>query len=166
MTQHKKQLSMACTTCGVVFYKPSTCSMKEWTQQRKFCSYSCRRFTDDVKKRISLTKKRDVGTPRGATHPNWKGGVATEQDTARHSVAYKNWRDSVYRRDRWTCTDCGIHCQKGNIIAHHLITFADRIDLRYEISNGVTLCRPCHARVHKEDLQIARRLKIAQITHT
>ncbi len=154
-----------CITCNKEYAKPSTCSLKEWGT-RKFCSYSCRRFTQEVKNRISATKKSSPDTLRGERHHNWKGGVWAEQDTARHSAQYKTWRDSVYRKDNWSCADCGIHCQKGNIVAHHLVSFADHPELRYEINNGQVLCRPCHARVHAEELQLARIIYRSRITHT
>ena len=55
------------------------------------------------------------------------------------------WRDSVFRRDGYTCKDCG---QGGQIQAHHILGWASHRDSRYDIDNGVTLCRECHATKH------------------
>jgi len=117
-----------------------------------------RKLTDDHKKKIA-------DSHRGDKAYQWKGGVSDESTIARRSPEYKEWRDSVYRRDRWTCHDCGIKCLQGNIVAHHLISFADRKDLRYEISNGQVLCRPCHARVHQYERDLARAMARAKIIY-
>ena len=73
------------------------------------------------------------------------------------------WRTAVYQRDRWTCQDCGIKCQRGNIVAHHLVSFVSRKDLRYVVENGQVLCRPCHARVHSEERNLARSVVRAKV---
>lgn len=99
----------------------------------------------------------------GENHWDWKGGITPEHHLARKSQEYAEWRTAVYMRDRWTCQDCGIKCQKGNIVAHHLISFTDREDLRYVVSNGQVLCRPCHARVHQEERDLARSIARARV---
>lgn len=84
----------------------------------------------------------------GAKNVNWKGGVSGEHRTLRKSKAHKVWSSEVYRKNGWHCIDCNIKCQKGSIVAHHLQNFADFPDLRFDVSNGVTLCRSCHAKRH------------------
>lgn len=101
-----------------------------------------------TREQISATKKTRTTTIRGEKHHNWKGGVVSEHQKARGSLAYVNWRDAVYARDNWTCQTCGIKCKKGNIVAHHIQEFADVLDLRYDVSNGLTLCRACHVIHH------------------
>jgi hypothetical protein len=32
--------------------------------------------------------------------------------------------------------------------AHHLIKWSDSVELRYELDNGITLCRRCHFKAH------------------
>lgn len=56
---------------------------------------------------------------------------------------YKNWRLSVFLRDNWTCQNC----KKigGYLEAHHIKSWSHYADLRYDINNGVTLCKGCHA---------------------
>jgi hypothetical protein len=65
----------------------------------------------------------------------------------RHSQEYKDWRKSVCKRDNWTCQRCGKNFKRdnNNLHAHHLNSFADFEDQRFDISNGVTLCSVCHA---------------------
>ena len=83
----------------------------------------------------------------GSNHWNWKGGIGSENRIIRSSTKHKEWAKSVYKRDYWTCQECGY---KGKqIIAHHIKSWKDHHDLRFEISNGITLCRSCHIKIHK-----------------
>ncbi len=54
---------------------------------------------------------------------------------------YKQWRMAVFERDHFTCRDCG---SKRGIEADHILPWVSHPSLRYDISNGRTLCRPCH----------------------
>lgn len=84
---------------------------------------------------------------RGKNHWNWKGGLSSEEKLIRQSIEYKEWRLEVYKRDHWTCQDCNI--KQSYPIAHHLKSFHDYPELRFEIYNGVTLCRSCHLKRHR-----------------
>jgi len=85
----------------------------------------------------------------GDEHWNWKGGVTPLNILLRSRPEYKEWRKAVYERDRWTCQDCGIHCDDKNIVAHHIMSFKDYPELRHEPQNGITFCRACHASLHQ-----------------
>lgn len=51
------------------------------------------------------------------------------------------WRSKVKKRDGYKC----LRCHSGtNLTAHHIIPFAISPELRFKLSNGVTLCRECH----------------------
>lgn len=85
---------------------------------------------------------------RGSAARNWRGGKVAESQCIRGRIEYKEWRQAVFARDNWTCQDCG---KRGSrtIHAHHIKEFAKYPDLRFEVSNGVTLCKPCHENRHK-----------------
>lgn len=87
---------------------------------------------------------------RGENHWNWKGGITPENHKLRQTKEYKKWRLAVYARDYYTCQDCDTHCTSKTIVAHHLKSFNDYIELRFEVDNGITLCRKCHKKRHKE----------------
>lgn len=70
----------------------------------------------------------------------------------RRTKQYATWRTSVFERDRYTCQECGQ--VGGELEGHHIKPFAKYVKLRYEIKNGVTLCKMCHKERH-------RRLKLA-----
>ena len=84
-------------------------------------------------------------------HWNWKGGISGANVLIRQSSEYKVWRKKVFERDAWTCQHCG--ATKVWIHAHHIKDFSTHEDLRFEISNGITLCRRCHYKVHGKQVK-------------
>ncbi len=61
---------------------------------------------------------------------------------------YKRWRSEVYKRDRRQCQLCK---SKKKLEAHHIRTWSKFPQLRFDINNGVTLCRACHKKVTKNE---------------
>jgi hypothetical protein len=78
----------------------------------------------------------------GISVEEFKGFSTTEQHMARNNTYYKEWQRKVFKRDNYTCQCCGK--RGGNLNAHHLYNFSEYEDLRYEITNGITLCESCH----------------------
>lgn len=83
----------------------------------------------------------------GEDHWSWRGGITSENNKIRSSVEYIEWRSSVFRRDNYTCRCCN---SSGNLQAHHIKNFSDNKDLRFDINNGVTLCKDCHKEFHSK----------------
>lgn len=102
------------------------------------------------KERIAEQGRKNVGKNNGMygklreQHPNWKGG-RTEYDIIRKSCEYKKWRRQVFERDSFTCTKCGKVGHKLN--AHHIVTFKNE-ETRFNLDNGITLCKDCHIEFH------------------
>lgn len=73
-------------------------------------------------------------------------GVATNLDI-RNSKEYKDWRNSVFAGNDYTCQ----RCQQwgGRLQAHHIYNFADNPEQRLDVDNGITLCKKCHKEFHK-----------------
>lgn len=98
-------------------------------------------------KQSEETRRRKSKSTRGEKSAKWRGGLTAIQYTIRHSLEYKLWREAVFERDEWTCVLCGAHNGQGKTVilnADHIKPFALYPDLRFEISNGRTLCVPCH----------------------
>ena len=79
----------------------------------------------------------------GENNPNWKGGISSKDKLLRMSTEYKNWRKTIFERDSYTCQVCrevGVYLE-----AHHIKSWASFPDLRFDIENGITLCKECHS---------------------
>lgn len=100
------------------------------------------------RKRISEGTRRNA--LRGKECPAYKDGKLAERRGLRFSRQAKRWRYDVFLRDAFTCQDCGDD-RGGNLQAHHIKAWADYPDLRFDIENGITLCRSCHKKRHLTD---------------
>lgn len=80
---------------------------------------------------------------RGEKAYHWKGGkTLRERKLLMARIEYKQWRISILERDVWTCQNCFV--QGVPFEVHHIKSWAEYPELRYEKTNGVTLCVPCH----------------------
>jgi len=106
----------------------------------------------EVKKLISQKLRGKTTSPKtlfrfGSLNPAWKGGISSANKKIRESKKYQSWRKSVFERDNYICQECGIHNGNGYNIylsAHHIKSYAKYPGLRFEVSNGITLCIWCH----------------------
>lgn len=81
-------------------------------------------------------------------HWNYKGGITPINKSIRNSFQSKHWRNEVFIRDSYTCQNC----KKigGFLHSHHIKHFSKYPDLRFDINNGITLCKQCHILEHKK----------------
>lgn len=99
-------------------------------------------------KEIPLEMRRRISKAlSGSNSPHWKDGSTERNKNDRMKMEYRAWRTSVFERDSYTC---GV-CSKvgGKLAVHHIRNFADNIELRTDIENGMTICQPCHSLFHK-----------------
>lgn len=88
-------------------------------------------------------------TRNGPANPNWRDDLTDEERHNRRDNAKSvKWRAQVYERDRFTCQSCD-DANGGNLNAHHIESYNSNRALRWEVSNGVTLCETCHFDFHK-----------------
>lgn len=75
----------------------------------------------------------------------------------RQDHRYEIWNKAVKERDNYTCRICYKENPK-RIQAHHIKGWNEFFELRYVIENGLTLCQPCHGKLHaaarKAELQV------------
>lgn len=95
----------------------------------------------------------------GKNHWNWKGGKTGINYLMRNRKEYRNWRNAVYRKDNWTCQNCGEHCDSKNIVAHHIKDWDNFPELRYDVKNGIVLCRVCH-KIRHQEMKILNKVKM------
>lgn len=84
----------------------------------------------------------------GEFHWNWQGGKTPVNQRERSSKEYAEWRKAVFERDGFTCQLCGQ--VGGGLQAHHIQHWSTNVDERYQVQNGVTLCKKCHKELHKK----------------
>ena len=137
--------------------KHSEETKKKWSELRKKAgqkppSWKGKHHTKETKEKMSRHQKKLVAE---GTHRFWKGGLTKKNRSERviimNTIEYREWRESVFKRDNYTCQNkkCGIKNGLGKTIyleAHHIKSFREFPELRFELSNGLTLCKDCHKR--------------------
>lgn len=63
---------------------------------------------------------------------------------------YKQWRQSIYKRDKHQCQWPGCH-KKNRLNAHHIKKWSDYPGLRYNLMNGITLCYNHHKMIKDQE---------------
>ena len=104
--------------------------------------------TEFRKGRISPMKGKKNLNLTGNKNPNWKGGITPINQKIRGSLEYKLWQDSVFNRDGNNCQKCNEN-RISKLMAHHIKNFAEFLELRFAIDNGITFCKDCHKKFHK-----------------
>ena len=70
----------------------------------------------------------------------------------RDTELYKKWGMAVRKRDGYCCQMPG--CDKrgpSNLQVHHILKWSEYPHLRYEVSNGITLCWACHKSIKNNE---------------
>lgn len=135
------KLKKKCLTCNKYY------EVQRWNKDSIYCSRKCLGVANSKRQGYWLGKKRpELKLPQhwkpGKDHPNWQGGISYEHKNIRHSYKYQKWALAIKERDNYTCQLCGY---KGKYMhADHIKTFAKYPELRFDMSNGRTLCIPCH----------------------
>ena len=125
-------------------------------------------FSKEWRKNMGLARKGDK-------HYNWKGGVTPLRNAIYNLLEYDNWVTETFRKDNYTCQDCGK--KHGYLEAHHIKSFVIifreflqlysqfspiedketliRLAVSYQpfwdLTNGKTLCYACHGKTYKKN---------------
>ena len=161
----RSRVQATCIMCNKIFavraYRAESakyCSKKCWSQRNpptaKRCSYCNNEFETYDRDAIFCSRscfgKWKSQNWTGRNSPAWKGGKAAHRKRSKYKGDLAKWRKAIFVRDNYTCQDCGA---KGiKIHAHHIKPLADFPDLALDISNGKTVCIPCHEKIHGRKL--------------
>ena len=110
----------------------------------------CAANPDKVKARSEKT--------RGENHYKWNGGTSRLNAAIRRLTENRKWMEAVKERDG-KCLICG---SVDNLESHHITPLADLVQAHgiinrdqarecsalWDLSNGMTVCRPCHYNIH------------------
>ena len=135
-----------CYNCGEVFWTRHE-FLHGTSNVGKYCSRKCM-WEFGVSKKSPVKgkpcseqrRKRVSEAQRGEKHYNWKGGITEDRVRLCNTNEYRNWRKTVYQRDWYRCVLCG---EKKDIQAHHILDWSNE-KYRFNVDNGITLCRDCH----------------------
>lgn len=143
--------------------------MDEKTKEKDRITHLGKKHSEETKRKISEggKGKKKPGTSEalksrkitwelkntfqaGEKHWNWHGGISPERELIANREKEKIWSKGVKDKDGWICQTCG---EKKDLHAHHIKPWTPKAKSNYDISNGITLCRKCHAKVHGELLK-------------
>ena len=83
---------------------------------------------------------------RGENHGSWNPNLTDkEREQKRNYPELYKWKKAVFDRDNDTCQKCGT---TKNLEAHHIFPWRLFPALRFEVENGITLCKGCHKYYH------------------
>jgi hypothetical protein len=63
----------------------------------------------------------------------------------RYSSRYRKWRKLVLDKCNSKCVKCGSY---EKLHAHHIKSWQDHPEIRFDVANGEILCFKCHVEVH------------------
>lgn len=149
---------LICVICGKTYnvppYRVNTskyCSKECWNKRSsiyKTCPTCGKSFKSYKSLNQTYCSRHCVPHAKGESSNAWKDGKSLERDRARESVKLTEWRNAVYSKDNYTCTQCG---ETHNLHAHHVLSWAEHETERFSVSNGITLCEVCHGKIHNKD---------------
>lgn len=118
-------------------------------------SHLGKKHSIDTRKKISEALTGKNFGRIGSNHPRWIEDRTKIKHywTERNNPEYKQWRMAVWLRDNFKCKIANPDC-KGRLEAHHILSWREFSELRYEINNGITLCHAHHPKVRAEEKRL------------
>lgn len=149
---------------GFVFYRSFFESFEDLSKKDKLilfdalCNYALNDIVPELtgttnaifkllKPQVDANNRRYENGKKGGRPKKHSDEALKAAQKDRNSEAYKEWRDAVFKRDNYTCQMCG---SVEDLHAHHKMDFVEYPALRFDINNGMTLCRSCHNEVHSK----------------
>lgn len=145
-------VSLNCDFCGKIFHRQKS----KLVGKNVFCSRSC-------------LGKWNSKNRAGFNSHKWNPNRVHGSQSVRRSGKYYSWRLGVFKRDGFCCARCG-DGPGGYKEAHHLESFDSLMSRAvaafpdisiydaamsfgdmWAIGNGETLCKECHAKIHKKE---------------
>lgn len=118
---------------------------QEWREAGRRANLGAKRHTtlhsSETKMKISMSRK---GKTAGENNPAWKGGKRSADYIERRKFQ-RSIQKKVFERDNYTCQLCtarGVDLQ-----VDHIQSWAEYVELRFDINNCRTLCMKCHYQI-------------------
>lgn len=96
--------------------------------------------------------RETVRSIAGAKHCMWNPNITDEEREQRKEHRqgdrdFKQWSLAIKKIDNYICQKC--KNRGGRLESHHMLPWKTHPERRYDLSNGVTLCKKCHKEFHK-----------------
>lgn len=148
----RPQRGVRCKTCSAKKNNenrkdPSKTTCPLCSNQKSYGSKVCKGCVDQSGDKNGMFGKKNPSAAlrnrqrKPEDHWNWKGGICKDRDSKTIS-----WSKHV--REAGECDRCSFNNPLA-LDAHHLDGYDNFPELRYEMSNGVCLCKNCHTIFHK-----------------
>ena len=100
-------------------------------------------------------RQKRFGKDNHCYNPNLTDEERNAQKSRLSNSIYKEWRNSVFKRDKYICQNKNCkYCKNkyGGLIlhAHHIKSFSKHENCRFDINNGITYCSDYHRKLHSE----------------
>lgn len=143
------KITYSCDDCNKIVetsyanYTRKTSKLCKQCISHKNDSCKGRIFSLEVRKRMSDAAPRKYGKD----HFNFKDSKLQELRIKERKLPKNlDFVKGCLKRDLYKCIKCNSN-KKLNV--HHIELYSTHEDLRYEINNGITLCKSCHILYHK-----------------
>jgi len=117
---------------------------KGWWEGKKLSKEHRYKIGLGAKGRIPWNKGLHPEYMQKNNHSNWKGGI-TPFNLSERVKFRRTIQKQVLKKDNYTCQLCGIY--GGNMTVDHIQSWAEYIELRFNINNCRTLCQSCHYKI-------------------
>jgi len=122
-----------CAQCSISF------TPKARGRSTKYCSKSCQGK--------GMTGNKHWGWIEDRT-------LLSDDHHDRGGQLHREWSKSVKNRDGWVCKISNGDCS-GQVVAHHILSWKEHVELRYEVNNGITLCQFHHPRKRNDEVRLS-----------
>ena len=148
-------------------YKGRTCTMLFKKGHADLVPKSSRGHSEETKKKMRIANSAKALKTTGERHYRWLSDRTQLKDARkdRGGQLHREWSKTVKNRDGWKCRTSN-SCCSGRVVAHHIKTWQDHPELRYEVNNGITLCHVHHPRKRNDERKLEtmfKRLVLAKV---
>jgi hypothetical protein len=156
-----ERVTLTCAVCdGKYIVK------KKSVRGSKYCSLECKykawqkrmagkTLPKSWAKNISLGLQR-IGHLQKEKHPNWKGGISLyNYDFLRGRI-----QPAIKKRDGFRCRICNLETGEKKLTVHHV----DQNTKNDSPENLLTICFPCHTKIHGGGRPKKREITLASVS--
>ena len=113
-----------------------------------------------IKGKTAWNKGKHFLQITGFKNHRWRGGITSENKRIRESLELKLWRKTVFKRDNYTCQVCNKR-ESQYLEVHHINQFAIYPAERFDLNNGLTVCRgECHRLMNQLSRETEKRTEV------